>query len=95
MQPHKKTQLDRFKEAARELECDEDEERFNAALKRVMTAGSEVTTSLCLCGCGEVVKPDRKFRRGHDKKLRLKIEESVGGLESLKALVEEHLGRKI
>ena len=60
-----------------------------------MTPSQSVATNLCLCGCGEVVKPDRKFRRGHDQKLRLKIEESVGGLESLKALVEKHLGRKI
>lgn len=31
----KKTQLDRFKEAARELETDDDEERFDEKLKRL------------------------------------------------------------
>ena len=30
-----KPQRDRFIEAARELECDEDEERFNKTLKRI------------------------------------------------------------
>ena len=30
-----KSQLDKFKEAARDLECDDDEERFNAALKKI------------------------------------------------------------
>lgn len=28
-------QLDRFREAARELECDDDEARFDAALKKI------------------------------------------------------------
>jgi hypothetical protein len=30
-----KTQLDRFKEAARELETDDDEERFNKKLRKL------------------------------------------------------------
>lgn len=30
-----KSQLDRFKEAARELETDDDEERFNEKLKKL------------------------------------------------------------
>ena len=30
-----KTQLDRFKEAARQLETDDDEERFNDKLKKL------------------------------------------------------------
>lgn len=36
-----KTQSDRFKEAARELECDESEERWDATLKKVATQKSE------------------------------------------------------
>ena len=32
------TQLDRFREAARELECDDDEARFDAKLKKIATA---------------------------------------------------------
>lgn len=31
----KKTQLDRFKEAARELEADDDEARFNEKLRKL------------------------------------------------------------
>ncbi|MBB4020279.1 MULTISPECIES: hypothetical protein [Actibacterium] len=31
----KKSQLDKFKEAARELETDEDEERFNEKLRKL------------------------------------------------------------
>ena len=88
-------QAGRFKEAARELECDEDEGRFNATLKRVMTGGSKVVATLCLCGCGHAVRINRKYLPGHDQKLRLRIEKSVGGLGALKELVEEHLGRKI
>ena len=33
-----KPQRDRFVEKARELECDEDEDRFNETLKRLMEA---------------------------------------------------------
>ena len=33
-----KPQIDRFKELARELECDEDESAFDAALKRITEA---------------------------------------------------------
>ena len=36
-----KTQADRFKEAARELECDNDDTRFNAALKKIAKAGKK------------------------------------------------------
>jgi hypothetical protein len=36
MTPHpKKSQSDKFKEAARELECDEDESRWDERLKKV------------------------------------------------------------
>ncbi len=31
-----KTQLDRFKEAAREIETDDDEERFNEKLRKLV-----------------------------------------------------------
>ena len=41
----------------------------------------------CLCDCGEIVKLNRQFLPGHDQKLRLRIEGSVGGLEALKNLV--------
>jgi hypothetical protein len=33
-----KTQLDKFREAARELECDEDEARFEDQVKRIAEA---------------------------------------------------------
>lgn len=33
---NKKTQLDRFKEAARELGTDDDEERFNEKLRKLV-----------------------------------------------------------
>lgn len=35
MNSDKKCQLDKFKEAARELEADDDEERFNEKLKKL------------------------------------------------------------
>lgn len=39
--PSAKPQLDKFKEAARELECDEDEKRWDERLKKVAEAPSE------------------------------------------------------
>ena len=36
-----KTQRERFEEIARELECDEDEGRFNARLKRIVATGKK------------------------------------------------------
>ncbi len=49
----------------------------------------------CLCGCSEAVTPGRKFRPGHDRKLRSAIERAAGGLEALRELVEAHIGRPI
>ena len=46
------------------------------------------TSGECLCGCGEPVGPEQKFRPGHDQKLRVALEQEVGGLEALKRLVE-------
>ena len=39
--PKTKAQRDRFIETARELECDEDEARFNETLKRVAPKKNE------------------------------------------------------
>ena len=50
--------------------------------------------SVCNCGCGEKTKGG-KFRPGHDQKLRSAIEKAVGGLESLKVIVEKHVGREV
>jgi len=36
-----KSQLDKFKEAARDLSRDEDEERFDTTVKKVAKSGSE------------------------------------------------------
>ncbi len=41
MRKQNNAQLDRFKDAARELECDEDEKRFDKKLKRVAKAKPE------------------------------------------------------
>lgn len=39
MSPHgEKSQAERFREAARALECDDDDARFDAKLKKVATA---------------------------------------------------------
>jgi hypothetical protein len=37
--PNEPDQIERFKALARELECDEDEEAFDAALKKVAESG--------------------------------------------------------
>ena len=47
-----KTQSDKFKEAARELECDEDERRFDADLKKIAKAGKEKVKCLACNGSG-------------------------------------------
>ena len=44
--PHPKPQRDRFIETVRELECDEDEGRFNETLKRIAPKKDEARTSL-------------------------------------------------
>ena len=36
-----KTQSDKFKETARELECDEDEKHFDATVKKLAKAGGK------------------------------------------------------
>ena len=43
--------------------------------------------SECACGCGEPTKK-RKYLQGHDQKLRIKLEEKVGGLPLLASLVK-------
>ena len=53
-----------------------------------------MSENLCICGCGEVTRSGR-FRPGHDQKLRKAIEDAVGGLESLRSLVEAHVKRPI
>lgn len=40
----------------------------------------------CECGCGQ--QAVNKFRPGHDQILRIALEKQVGGLLSLKVLVE-------
>lgn len=38
--PEKKSQSVRFINTARELDCDEDEDRFNATLKKIVKGGA-------------------------------------------------------
>tara|TARA_B100000959_G_C14377693_1_gene376729 strand:+ start:176 stop:319 length:144 start_codon:yes stop_codon:yes gene_type:complete len=40
----KKNQLERLKEAAHELECDDDERRFDATVKNLASAGTKKKT---------------------------------------------------
>ena len=47
----------------------------------------------CACGCGEKITPGRDFKPGHDQRLRILLENKVGGLLVLKALVEKEHGR--
>jgi len=41
---------------------------------------------ICECGCGEMATGS--FLPGHDQKLRIAIEQEVGGLLALRSLVE-------
>lgn len=50
--------------------------------------------AICICGCGEQTKGG-KFRPVHDQRLRAAIEDAAGGLESLRVIVETHIGRAI
>lgn len=43
----------------------------------------------CECGCGTPTY--RRFKAGHDQKLRIALEKQVGGLLNLRAVVENHL----
>lgn len=51
MMPDEKSQLDRFKEAARQLETDDDEERFNEKLRGIIAPAKKVCPE-----CGHVFK---------------------------------------
>ncbi|OOZ43242.1 hypothetical protein [Solemya velum gill symbiont] len=48
----------------------------------------------CACGCGQTTKTGT-FLPGHDQKLRAAIEREVGGLESLKEIIEGIIGHEI
>ena len=39
-----KSQIDKFKEAARELECDDDEERFKRRVGKLVSRGADKNT---------------------------------------------------
>ena len=41
LQNQTKTQRERFEKTARELECDEDEDRFNTTLKEIVTGSTK------------------------------------------------------
>lgn len=49
---------------------------------------------ICDCGCGGKTKGG-KFLPGHDQKLRSAIEKAAGGLENVRTIVEQHLGKSI
>lgn len=49
---------------------------------------------ICICGCGGETKGG-KYLPGHDQALRMAIERAAGGLESLRAIMEKHLGHTI
>jgi hypothetical protein len=42
----------------------------------------------CKCGCGKQTSSERGFLSGHDQTLRIDLENRVGGIDALKALVE-------
>lgn len=42
----------------------------------------------CKCGCKEEASPGKNFLKGHDSKLRKKIEREVGGILTLEKLVD-------
>ncbi len=48
----------------------------------------------CECGCGQETRGG-KYRPGHDQKLRAAIERAAGGLESLRLIIEQHVGHRI
>jgi hypothetical protein len=71
--PDPKSQRDRFAEAARELGCDEDQEAFDKALKKVATASKAIVhksdcamhdapaykAGACTCGAAKKAKARR------------------------------------
>ena len=63
-------------------------------VKDVVRGGTRMSNRECRCGCGEETMGG-KFKPGHDQKLRAALEEAVGGLESLRSIVEEHVGRPV
>lgn len=69
-----------------------DEPRHKAGA--TMSPPSDSSAFRCECGCGTPVR-GRDFAPGHDQKLRIQIEERVGGLLALRDIIgrlEEHAG---
>ena len=93
-----KPQIERFKKAAREAGTNMSKEEFGRVIGGMATpapSAAEGKPSHCLCGCGEAVISNSKFLLGHDQKLRVAFEDTVGRLEALKELVEIHIRRPI
>jgi len=49
----------------------------------------------CACGCGDLTRGSGDFLPGHDQKLRVAIENHVGGILALRGLVESATGRAV
>ncbi len=49
----------------------------------------------CACGCGTLTKGAGRFLPGHDQRLRIAIENHLGGLEQLREFVERKTQRPI
>ena len=55
----------------------------------------KVQVKPCACGCGTLTRGAGKFAPGHDQKLRIAIENHVGGLEQLREFVEKITHRSV
>lgn len=62
---------------------------MNRALLKLSSEKSEErkTVSVCLCGCKEETGGG-EYKPGHDQRLRIELEERVGGLLVMRQLVD-------
>lgn len=58
------------------------------------TVAKKKTPKPCFCGCGQITKGG-KFIPGHDAKLVSALIESAGGIESMRAIIEGHVGHRV
>lgn len=60
----------RTKRAKRATKATRKQAKGKATKATKATKGKKVKTEVCLCGCGQPVKPRRQFLQGHDMRLK-------------------------
>ncbi|MEE8633438.1 MAG: hypothetical protein V3S93_03075, partial [Methyloceanibacter sp.] len=55
----------------------------------------KIIVRACACGCGTLTRGAGTYAPGHDQKLRIAIENHIGGLQQLRDAVEKLTRRSV